>query len=261
MDLAALIQDYHAEFDRLGIDPAGTDPGAVARHIPALQQLANIGNVGITVFDMLRREHVFCSINFQDLFGYDLERIATEGNAYFDSRVHPYDHLQLLRTGVENMRTYNKLPKAERGEYKVVNEYRIRNRDEQYVRILEQHQALECDVHGNIWLSLSVMDISPTQDLNLGLRSCFINYKTGKVLRVDASPAGPNADLPPSLSPREREILGLIGDGLLSKEISDRLSISIHTVNTHRQRILEKLNADNSMEAVNFARGLGLLHG
>jgi DNA-binding CsgD family transcriptional regulator len=46
---------------------------------------------------------------------------------------------------------------------------------------------------------------------------------------------------------------------LLSKEISNVLSISLHTVNTHRQRFLEKLGANNSMEAVMFASRFGLL--
>ncbi|RWX01688.1 LuxR C-terminal-related transcriptional regulator [Flavobacterium cerinum] len=36
-------------------------------------------------------------------------------------------------------------------------------------------------------------------------------------------------------------------------------AISIHTVNTHRQRILVKLDADNAMEAVKKASALGLL--
>ncbi|MBK6998073.1 MAG: helix-turn-helix transcriptional regulator [Lewinellaceae bacterium] len=51
----------------------------------------------------------------------------------------------------------------------------------------------------------------------------------------------------------------LVKDGLLSKEISNRLSISLHTVNTHRQRFLEKLGANNSLEAIIFASKFGLL--
>ncbi|WP_235782360.1 response regulator transcription factor [Phocaeicola paurosaccharolyticus] len=46
---------------------------------------------------------------------------------------------------------------------------------------------------------------------------------------------------------------------MLSKEISEQLFISVHTVNTHRQRILEKLDVNNSMEAVKYASALGLI--
>ncbi|MDR0368534.1 MAG: LuxR C-terminal-related transcriptional regulator, partial [Bacteroidales bacterium] len=61
------------------------------------------------------------------------------------------------------------------------------------------------------------------------------------------------------LTKREIEILKLVKDGFLSKEISDKLSISLHTVNTHRQRVLEKLRVDNSIEAVMLASKLGLI--
>ena len=54
-----------------------------------------------------------------------------------------------------------------------------------------------------------------------------------------------------SLTKREIEILQLIRQGLLSKEIADRLNISIYTVNNHRKNILTKLNANNAIEAIN----------
>jgi DNA-binding NarL/FixJ family response regulator len=44
----------------------------------------------------------------------------------------------------------------------------------------------------------------------------------------------------------------------MSKEIASDLSISINTVNRHRQNILEKLHVDNSIEACRIAKGLNL---
>lgn len=61
------------------------------------------------------------------------------------------------------------------------------------------------------------------------------------------------------LSEREKEILRLIEQGHLSKEIARCLSISVHTVNRHRQNILEKLRVQNSFEACKTARLLNLL--
>ncbi|MBO4957997.1 response regulator transcription factor, partial [Butyricimonas sp.] len=54
-------------------------------------------------------------------------------------------------------------------------------------------------------------------------------------------------------------ILHLIQKGLLSKEIAHKLQISIHTVNIHRQNLLHKLEAQNSIEAINKGIGLGIL--
>ena len=42
------------------------------------------------------------------------------------------------------------------------------------------------------------------------------------------------------LSDRESEVLVLVAQGLCSKEIADKLNISIHTVNTHRKNITRK---------------------
>jgi len=53
--------------------------------------------------------------------------------------------------------------------------------------------------------------------------------------------------------------LQLIAKGLISKQIADKLFISVNTVNTHRQRILEKLNADNSFKAIKYASKLGII--
>jgi len=56
------------------------------------------------------------------------------------------------------------------------------------------------------------------------------------------------------LTTRERQVLTLLGEGLVNKEIAARLGISEHTVKTHLAAIYEKLDASNRAEAV--ARGL-----
>ena len=56
-----------------------------------------------------------------------------------------------------------------------------------------------------------------------------------------------------SLTKRETEILKLICDGLSSKDISSKLFISINTVETHRKKILTKLNVKNSVGIVKYA--------
>ncbi len=62
------------------------------------------------------------------------------------------------------------------------------------------------------------------------------------------------------LSDRKKTVLKLAYNGKLSKEISDQLKICINTANTHRQRILKKMNANNTAEAILFASRLGLIN-
>lgn len=52
------------------------------------------------------------------------------------------------------------------------------------------------------------------------------------------------------LTAREQEILALMSEGLIKKEIADRLDISSHTVSTHLRSIYEKLHVNTNTGAV-----------
>ena len=58
---------------------------------------------------------------------------------------------------------------------------------------------------------------------------------------------------------REREIMLLCREGLLCKEIADRLGISMHTVNSHKKNIFLKLGINNTMEMVQYAMKNGII--
>lgn len=61
------------------------------------------------------------------------------------------------------------------------------------------------------------------------------------------------------LSDRELEIIQLLAEGLVKKEIASRLDIGYSTVDTHVAHIYEKLKVSNAPSAVNRAHRLGLL--
>ena len=61
------------------------------------------------------------------------------------------------------------------------------------------------------------------------------------------------------LSEREKFILQMIQNGKSSKMIADRLEISKHTVDRHRQNIIAKLRVNNTTEACHQAKRLGLI--
>ncbi len=52
------------------------------------------------------------------------------------------------------------------------------------------------------------------------------------------------------LTSRERQIYQLLGEGNSNKEIAQRLNLSLHTVETHRWRIMEKLDLHSTAELV-----------
>ncbi len=54
------------------------------------------------------------------------------------------------------------------------------------------------------------------------------------------------------MTPREREILELIGEGLSNQEIAERLVVEVGTVKNHVHNILQKLNVSNRREAAAY---------
>jgi DNA-binding NarL/FixJ family response regulator len=61
------------------------------------------------------------------------------------------------------------------------------------------------------------------------------------------------------LSDREREVLSLLAKGSSTKEVASSLHISKNTVDTHRRRIMEKLDCGNIAELTRFAIREGLI--
>ncbi len=70
---------------------------------------------------------------------------------------------------------------------------------------------------------------------------------------IAAALSGPRSERPPELTPREREVLRLLAEGLRGDEIAERLSISSLTVRTHVKHAMEKLKATTRTEAVAIA--------
>lgn len=75
----------------------------------------------------------------------------------------------------------------------------------------------------------------------------------------DFAPSRAEAVRSPALTPREREILAMLAEGLPNKSIAARLGISDHTVKTHLEAIFDKLGASTRAEAVARGVRMGLL--
>lgn len=90
-----------------------------------------------------------------------------------------------------------------------------------------------------------------------------LHLKIGNLLahaRSLRTVSGAHIELPPAhLSPRERQVLGLLGSGARAHEIADALQISEHTVNQYIKMVYRKLGLGNRADAARAALSLGLL--
>ncbi|TDD82795.1 response regulator transcription factor [Actinomadura darangshiensis] len=81
----------------------------------------------------------------------------------------------------------------------------------------------------------------------------------GEVLRrLTQDAGGPSGDLLAGLTPREREVLQCMVDGLNRAEIAERLGLSANTVRTHTQNLLAKLDMHSALEAITLAMRAGM---
>lgn len=165
------------------------------------------------------------------------------------SRIHPDDllekHLQELRF----LHFLRSIPEDERPDYYITSRIRMQDSSDGYVPITHKMFYIASYSNDSIWLAMCLYNLA--ESTNPGC--AIINSADGQRLELKQQTYN---DL---LSAREKEILQLIEQGKLSKEIASLLSISINTVNRHRQNILEKLHVTNSIQACLIAKGLGLI--
>ena len=219
-----------------------------------VETLAAISNSSIQIFDLNEKKIVFFSKNYANLLGYNKDEFEKLNYAFFEAKIHPDDKYDLAMFGLSSLKLFKELSNDEKLNHKVVYEFRMLNSSGEYVRVIDQYQILELDAVGQIWLMMSTIDLSPNQEAESLVKCQIHNFRTGRIIpsSVENKPSL-------ELTKRELEILTLVKQGMLSKEISSKLYISLHTVNTHRQRLLEKLGANNSIEAIIFATKYGLV--
>lgn len=218
------------------------------------KKLSEVTHSIVLAFDCYTNKFVFVSDNIPELYGLDSHRFFIDGHQPVVEVIHPDDIYYGLLVRKKIYSILSSFSNEEKMNYKAIHEMRVRNLRGEYIRIIEQEQVIELDKSGNIWLMLSVIDVDASHESEI-IKSHLYNFKTGEQIFIDLSDT-----LDEPLTNRELEVLRLMKQGLLSKEIANTLKVSINTVNTHRQNILQKLKANNSIEAVNFAQRLGLFN-
>lgn len=225
------------------------------KHRGFIELLAKVNSSSVFVAEY-QVQYLFLSDNLQ-IFGYDPQVIHSPeiDPSFLESRIHPDDLVIVGATQHRLLDFIQTFPIDQRKDYKHIYEFRAKNADGIYIRFVVQQQILELDEEGSPWLLFGIIDVSPDTSSLEQVKLRIINYKTGEI--IPFSIVEQKIDI--KLSVREKEILRMAGKGMLSKEISDKLSLSIHTVNKHRQNIMQKMNVNNVLEALDYARNLGLL--
>lgn len=130
------------------------------------------------------------------------------------------------------------------------------HRDETYIL-----RALKAGVRGYLLKDSAESDLVRAVR-SVAERKSFFSPAVSKVLlddymqKLKRTGAEDSYDL---LTPREREILQLVAEGKSNKEVAAILNLSVHTVETHRSNIMEKLKLKSLPELILYAVRKGII--
>lgn len=241
---------------RQQISPLDVDYDLWSERRASIQTFSEMSQSCIFMVDVFKERYDFASDNFARMFGYNpawIKTIRVQGDL-LEERIHPDDRDELVDYQIEHGQFIYSLPQEERNDYQQIFQMRMLNARQEYVNVISRHQVIQKDKNGKAWIVMGVMDLSPDQTPAGRVKRTVINRKTGEILAAVATPAER------LLTKREIEILKLIRQGFLSKEIAYKLNLSIYTVNNHRKNILAKLKANNVVEAIIKAESLSIVY-
>ncbi|MDR1706789.1 MAG: LuxR C-terminal-related transcriptional regulator [Prevotella sp.] len=225
-----------------------------AKNKPFIESMVRMNNRNVYVVEKKNNTLLYLSPDFYKFWEYDPSSpIVKESREYLLRRLHPDDIAVFTEAQDKIIEYLSTLSGNDRLNYKYISEFRALHKGV-WRRIISQHWLLGISSDGTA-VVIGIVDISPNQKSNQTFSLQLINNNTGEI----APFAIRENTINNPLSKRELEILKMASEGMLSKEISEKLSISIHTVNGHRQNILQKMNVQNLQEAIYLARMQGLL--
>ncbi|WP_458626735.1 LuxR C-terminal-related transcriptional regulator [Winogradskyella sp. PC D3.3] len=208
----------------------------------------------------------FCVTNTQDLtfeyisknytacLGLDATELKALGMRYFWSRIHP-DDIDAWLSALNSLMTFTleTIPADRRKDANYTWNFRLKNADGVYVNIVQNTTPLVFDSEGKPIIGLAhytVLDANIKMEITASAKLLNSNHEYETLFFNNFS----QKLLNDGISNRERDVIRLLILNQTSKEISGKLNISSHTVDTHRRNILKKLNISSTGELIGMLK-------
>jgi DNA-binding CsgD family transcriptional regulator len=206
----------------------------------------------ITVSNLAEIKFLFASEGIRKMIGVEPAQLNP---SHFVEVVHPDD---LARLGLLRAQTFvveKEVLDTNKGSALVSFTIRLRNTASVYFNCLCQAYFFFSPIpHNAVYLLQVISNVDSFEIKKHG----FHHYK-GKDLSHFRFPDQSLLNIGPHFSSRELEIIKLIESGLSSKQIADKLFLSVHTVNTHRRNILQQCGKDNISNLIYELNEQGLI--
>jgi Bacterial regulatory proteins, luxR family len=217
-----------------------------------LEDLTGENDQYFQVFDVGQMKFLFTSRNIFHLIGVTPEEINP---GHYTQLVHPDDEEILGQARARVYKMEREIFQAQKGSLFISFNLRIRNAADNYINVLVQEYMFYSPIP---YKAVFLIQVITNIDWCKMKKDRFHHY-AGNDLSLFRFPDRELLEIGPGLSYREFEIIRLIAAGLGSKEIADKLFLSIHTVNTHRSNILEKTGKSQISDMIYEFKEKGLL--
>ncbi len=233
--MSVISYDYNIYFDFIESNlPSGfmninpEDP-----IILRLEEVLEEGDQFFQVFDMGQMKFLFTSKRSLQMIGIAPEELNP---GHYAQLVHPDDEERLGQARAQVYKMEKEILKAQKGSGLTSYSLRMRNTSDGYSNLLGQDYMFYSPIP---YKAVFMIQVVSNIDWWKRRTNSFHHY-VGNDLSLFRFPDEELLQVNSVFSNRELEIIKLIESGLNSKEIAEKLFLSVHTVNTHRSNILNK---------------------
>jgi len=204
------------------------------------------------VFDMGQMRFLYTSKGITRLIGVTPEEINP---GHYTQMIHPEDEERLGQARSQVYRMEKEIFQLKKGSALTSYNLRLYNQEHKLLSLFVQDYMFFSPVP---YKAVFLIQVVTNIDWFRFSKNSF-HYYVGKDLSLFKFPDQELLSIGPDMSQREYEIIRLIESGLSSKEIAEKLFLSVHTVNTHRRNVLKKARKPQISDLIYDLKGKGLL--
>ena len=225
------LEKFPIELDELGA------------YLTAKIQPTSINSHAVTVVDLRTNHYLYIDDRIEQVTGYSKAEYKKYGPRFMFSKI-PFSHkIGVIKSTLHQNRFVSSLNDIEIKDPIINREINVHDKDGKPRRIL--HQVLD-HIFDPTKKFKAVISLQ-TQIGHISAATKFKYYIYSKSQNKIIYPI-PKVKKNEPFTPREKEIISLVSEGLSSNQIAENLFLSLHTVKTHRKNILRKSNASNFYE-------------
>jgi len=209
------------------------------------------------VSDIQNRRNIYCTDAVENILGFTAKEFLDLGWAFVIATTHPEDLKNLIESFFREIAIRDK-EKFIHDHIPMSSLYRRRHKDGSWRWIQAEAIVLERDEQEFIKYVISFSrDVTREKELSGITHDEILLSLIGNKPEPGPAPVKAkeplSSELPITISNREREILSFVKNGFSTKEIAEKLELSVNTIHTYRKNLMSKLNARNTAELVRIA--------